>query len=152
MQDKISLRALRPAHWGWLNFKLVIGLAWPVLVLLAMPPAPAEVLGHVFGLAGLVTVIGTVISVIGLLMTAQPDSSVRTIGLSIELVGISFVAALPLTYAIAQVVLFVSGDPDGLSRIAIAILAWASVSALAARALTLIPAWRQEAVDPTKKV
>lgn len=149
---RISLRALRPAHWGWLHFKLVLGLLWPCVLLPAHPVGTAAVLGHLLGLSALITIIGTAVSVVGLLMTAQPDSGIRTVGLSIELIGISFVAALPLTYLIAQVALFAGGDPFGLSRVAVAILAWATVSALAARALTLIPAWRQEAADPTKKV
>lgn len=83
-------------------------------------------------------------------MTAQRESVVRTIGLSVELFGICLFAMLPLAYCIAEVVLFLTGDEFGLSRLAVGVLAWGVIAAIIARAATLYPAWRAEATDKHK--
>lgn len=136
-----ALRRLTPVHWAYIHFKLALGMAWPVALFFYTPTVVNDALQRtiVSTMCG-VTILGGVMSIIGLVMTAQ-RGKVRTIGVSIELAGIALLSSGPLAYFFTQATLAM----HDLDRVALAFFSYAMLAALICRLVMLLPWFIREA-------
>lgn len=130
-----ALKRLTPVHWAYIHFKLAVGIAWPVALFLFTPAVVNDALQRsiITAMSG-VTVVGGLMSIVGLVMTAQ-RGNVRTIGISIELAGIALLSSGPLAYFLTQATLAVN-DQD---RVALSVFCYAMLAALICRVVMLLP-------------
>lgn len=129
-QQKFSFKRLTKADWSWFHFKIAL-LAWSITLLIYTPIPIANALGPVAAVFTSLTAVGVVISLVGLVMSAQ-IGKIGLIGLTVEYSGIIFTFAGPVNYLITQIYLAVK-EPDGHNRYALCVLAYVVISALAAR-------------------
>ena len=136
-----ALKRLTPVHWAYIHFKLAIGVAWPVALWVFTPAAVNDALQRtIISTMSGVTIIGGVMSIVGLVMTAQ-RGKVRTIGVSIELAGIALLSSGPLAYFLTQATLAL----DNSDRVALAFFCYAMLAALICRLVMLLPWFIREA-------
>lgn len=144
------LKRLTPRHWAWLHFKIMLGVFWAVLMFVYTPYGIENALGR--GLVTgwlLVTIIGCLTSVVGLVMTVG-DGKVHVLGVSVELVGLILFSVGPVIYFFTQLALLFNGDIR--DRLALVVLAYAMCSVFIYRFVVIVPRYRQEARDETKEV
>lgn len=122
--------------WSWVHFKIAM-ITWAVLLFLYTPIPVAAALGVLSTLCTVITAIGGVVSLVGLFLSVQPGKK-SIIGLTIELAGISFMAAGPFTYFVIQIYLAAT-LPTGDQRYALIVLAYAICAALMCRLLIVYP-------------
>lgn len=136
-----ALRRLTPVHWAYIHFKLAIGVAWPAALWIFTPAAVNDALQRtiITSMAG-ATITGGVMSIIGLVMTAQVGK-VRTIGVSIELAGIALLSSGPLAYFLTQATLAL----EDTERVALAVFSYSMLAALICRLVMLLPWFIREA-------
>lgn len=145
-----ALRRLTPVHWAYIHFKLALGVAWPITLWALTPAVVNEALQRaIVTTMASVTVIGGVMSVVGLVMTAQRGRT-RTIGVSIELAGIALLSSGPLAYFLTQATLAMG--PGGEQRTALAVFSYAMLAALICRVVMLLPWFIREAQAEGKDV
>lgn len=143
-------RKLTLRHWAWLHFKLAL-LAWAIILLTYTPSSVVGALGMLVGFVAVVTIVGTAVSSVGIIMSAQGLSTRAGVtGISVELIGLCFTTAGPLSYLITQVCL--AFGPEGEQRYALCLYAYAMCAALACRILIVVPRRNREAHDQTKEV
>lgn len=130
MPKAFSFRRLTAQDWSWIHFKVAL-LVWAIFLFKFTPTAVSHALGAVSIVAASVCIFGVLLSLIGLVMSAQPDR-IGLLGLSIEYSGLIFTAAGPITYFIVQVYL-ASTLPTGDQRIALCALGYVVCAALFAR-------------------
>lgn len=143
-------RRLTLRHWSWIHFKVAM-LVWAAILLTYTPTAVAGALGAVVILISVVTILGSLTSMVGIVMSAQHGTKVGVIGISVELAGLYFMGAGPLAYLITQLWLAVT-LPGGSQRYALVVFAYAMCVALTCRILIVAPRRNMEAHDPTKGV
>lgn len=142
------LARLTPVHWAYIHFKLIIGIAWPLTLWALTPAVVNEALQRaIVTTMASVTVIGGLLSIVGLIMTAQ-RGKVRTIGVSIELAGIAFLSSGPLAYFLTQAYLAL----ENTERAALAVFSYAMLAALACRLVMVLPWFIREAQAEGKDV
>lgn len=136
-----ALQRLTPVHWAYIHFKLAIGVAWPIALWVFTPAVVNDALQRtiISAMSG-VTIVGGIMSVVGLVMTAQ-RGKVRTIGVSIELAGIALLSSGPLAYFLTQATLAL----DNTDRVALAFFSYAMLAALICRLVMLLPWFIREA-------
>lgn len=143
------LSRLTPRHWSWLHFKLAL-LVWSLTFLRYTPIRVDDTLGaQIVQLALGVTALGCLISMVGLIMSAQGGKA-GVIGLSIELSGIYFTFAAPIVYFFTQVWLAAS-LPEGEQRYALGVYAYVVIAAMICRLVIVRPRRKREANDPSKE-
>lgn len=136
-------------HWAWINFKLSLGVAWAFAMLSSTPDTIVSALSpEVIPFWTVPTIIGSLISVVGMLMYAQPPSRVKTIGVSIEFAGLCFFAIGPLVYFITRIAL-ASTTPDN-QGVPLMIFAYSMLSVILFRFIVVVPRVWFEAHDPRK--
>jgi hypothetical protein len=124
-----ALRRLKPEVTVWLQAKIAF-LLWGILFFLSVPHMVSSEIGP--GMSRAVSVfimLGSLVSIIGLLGSSDVKSEDRLLALKIELAGLILLMVGPMSYL---VVILLEG-PDsilGWSRIA---FAWALSSLLSAR-------------------
>lgn len=143
-----ALKRLTPTHVAYIHFKLALGVVWPATLWALTPSVVNDVLQRAIlsTMCG-VTIIGGTMSIIGLVMTAQ-RGKVRTIGVSIELAGITLLCSGPLAYFLTQATLAI-GDTE---RAALAVFAYSMLAALLCRLVMLLPWFIREAQPEGKGV
>lgn len=145
-----TLRRLSPVHWAYIHFKLALGVAWPITLWALTPTVVNEALQRaIVTTMASVTVIGGLMSVVGLIMTAQRGKA-RTIGVSIELAGIALLSSGPLAYFLTQATLAMGAG--GEQRTALAVYAYAMLAALICRLVMLLPWFIRESQPEGKDV
>lgn len=145
-----GVKRLTPIHWAYLHFKLAIGVAWPATLWAVTPTVLHDALKmQMVGLMCLTTLLGALLSIVGLVMTAQ-RGRVRTIGVSVELAGIALLSSGPLAYFLSQTTLAFSGN--GHERAALAVFSYAMLAAIVCRLIMLIPWFIREGRDERKEV
>lgn len=146
-----ALGRLTIRHLGWLNFKLVIGVAWPITLLTHTPASLIASLGWLVFLVASTTLAGALTSIVGLIMSAQTGAK-AVVGLSVELAGLCLMVTGPTAYCLTYVYLCFAGfnGITGSQFVPGAVFAWAMVCALVCRILIVAPRRSQEAHDATK--
>jgi hypothetical protein len=136
------LKHLTLVHWSWLHAKVALG-AWAVLLYIYTPERVDLALGWaLIGCVTLVTLIGAVVSVVGLIMSVQPGR-ITLAGLAVELSGLYFMlfgGAIP--YLITQFSL--AGKGPGTDRIALTAFAYAMCAFLVCRIALVTSRRRKE--------
>jgi hypothetical protein len=136
------LKRLTLVHWAWVHAKVALG-AWAVLLYLFTPERVNLALGWVLiGSVTLVTLVGAVVSVIGLIMSVQPGR-IALVGLTVELSGLYFMllgGAVP--YLVTQFSLISS--VSGSDRIALTAFAYAMCAFLVCRIALVTSRRRKE--------
>lgn len=134
---RLSLRTVASIH-----LKVAIG-AWAVAMLAFTPDVLDNTLGASLTLGLGVTVVGTILSVVGIVRSAHQGAHVQS-GLRLELSGIFFSFAGPVVYGIVQVYLIFTSE-RGDQRVGLAFLAYVMCAALFSR---LVVVWRRRAGIP----
>lgn len=145
-----TLRRLTPVHWGWLVFKIVLGLGWTHAMFLSTPQSIASEISVEALLIWVVgTSIGAIISLVGMLMSVSTNRRKSLRGLTVELIGIVLFAGGPFQYLAIQLSFF----PDRFTeRYALAWFAFAMLTAIGVRFVDVGGKFIKEAFDPNKKV
>lgn len=142
---------MTPRHWGWLHFKLAL-FYWANVMYRWTPNAVADSLREPLLLIWtLLTCIGAVVSIVGLVMSAQPaNNRFHVIGVSIELSGLCLFIIGPFVYWTTQLSILLTrsdGAPNMVTemhtRYAICCFAYAMMAAIVARILVVLPRFRQ---------
>lgn len=143
-----SFKRFTSQDWSWVHFKIAL-LIWTILLMQFTPTAVFSALGVVIVVAMVVSMLGILISLVGLGMSAQPDK-IGLLGLSIEYSGLLFTTAGPITYFIVQVYLAVT-LPTGDQRIALCALGYVVCAALFAR-FRMVHRRRKRAMNVVEQV
>lgn len=105
-----SLKRLRMDHWAWVQAKVML-LAWGCIYLFFPPVRTYEELGKpLVYIAASFVVIGSIISIIGLVISTNESPKHRHSGLAIEACGLIFATCGPLSFFTVQVVRVGSGE------------------------------------------
>lgn len=146
-----AFRRLTPEHLGWLHFKIALGLVWPIALITLTPVTLVGSLGWVVYFMAITTLTGALVSMTGLVMSAQ-RGTLAVVGLSVELAGLFFFLVGPLTYAITYGVLSVTGfgELKNVQFIPLAIFSYSMVAAIINRIVIVMPRRRREAHDVSK--
>jgi len=131
-------RAITPRHWGWIHFKVALGFGWGTAILFYPPPSIQQDLNHdtvyvwAFG-----TIIGAVISIVGILMTVSHRDHRKITGLGVESVGIVLLGGGPLQYFLLQLGYLFDGEFE--ARYQLTWFAYAMLAAIIVRAIIIVP-------------
>ena len=140
---KRALNHLTPVDWVFVNFKIALGILWPVFYFSGDSVRPAGTGGLFLWLWCTFTVVGFLVSLTGLIMAAQPRRF-RIPGRQIEIAGIWLFLGGPVCYGIIQATLWWNtGDALRGAQVA---LAYALTAALVARVLIVGDGVRQAAI------
>jgi glucose uptake protein GlcU len=130
------IRRLAPHQWAWLHFKLAVGLGWGHAILFVTPQiitdttTESSIRVWAYG-----TIIGAIVSIVGLFMSTSSNRKRKARGTHIEVVGVVLFAGGPLQYFILQVT-FLPGDFEG--RYALMWFAYGMLSACITRIVILL--------------
>lgn len=139
-------------QWAWLNALVGLGV-WGVCIGLFTPVSYGLLFQQpIIGIWATVTVIGVVIAIVAVLWSVSRSAVLRTLSVSIELVGLCFASAGPLVYFFAQAVQFFVPTSDGGTRYALTFFAYFALSMIIYRIVVLLPKFKKEASDGTKDV
>jgi hypothetical protein len=144
-----GLSRLRVRDWAWVQVKIVVGIGWPVQLLIHPPAGPARALGGALSTVAIVTILGALVSLFGLI-AARQRGGIAVVGLTIETVGIGFVLAGLIAYWLTQVALL--SGPDGEQRQALAWYAYGMAAAIAARLAIVLTERHEAAVRPERRI
>lgn len=106
LRGKVKLRRLTLIDAAYLHFKLALGIML-FLPLLQNPTLQQQTTGLFLLAWVIVTGVGLVVSVFGLVLGAQ-DDDVRRAGVLIELVGLTLLMAGPLVFLAVQLGLWIT--------------------------------------------
>lgn len=135
-------KRLTPVHWAWVHAKVALG-TWAALLLTFTPERVNSALGWtLIGSIALVTILGALVSIVGLVMSVQAGRYALT-GLTIELSGLYFMllgGAVP--YLVTQFSLtFAAAGSD---RIALTAFAYSMCAFLVCRIALVTSRRRKE--------
>lgn len=120
-----ALHSLQRIDWAFIHFKAALGLLW--IIPLMKSPSVQGATPPWFILAwGLLTTTGFVVSVVGLVMSAQTFQTRRD-GLRVELTGIVLLMSAPAIYGLIQIGLWVTTGVDRSIAIAFAYIICAAL-------------------------
>lgn len=143
---------LQGQHWAWLNALVALG-GWGVCIGLFTPVSYGLLFQQpIIGIWAAVTVLGVAIVIVGVLWSVASSAVLRTLAVSIELIGLCFASAGPLVYFFAQVIQFFEPTSDGGTRYALTFFAYFALSMIIYRIVVLLPRFRKEAHDGSKDV
>lgn len=129
-----TLGRLTRVDWAYINFKLALGLVFPLAYFLSDRVQASQQAFPVFLLTLawlLFTGLGFIVSVAGLIMSAQYSSKIRSRGMRLELSGLYVFLTGPVLYGISLVIWFFNTwNPLLFAQVA---LAYALSSAVLAR-------------------
>lgn len=135
--------------WGWLLFKVVLGLGWTHAMLFVTPVSIAENVSYLSLLVWTVgTMVGAVLSITGMLLGSSCKPRRALQGLTIELIGIVLFAGGPVQYLFLQIAFMTENFQ---TRYALAWFAGAMLLAIGMRALHVGRLFYKEATDPFKR-
>ena len=138
-----ALNHLTPVDWVFVNFKVALGIMWPVFYFSGDSVRPAGTGGLFLWLWCTFTVVGFLVSLAGLIMAAQPKRF-RIPGRQVEIAGIWLFLGGPVCYGILQFgLLMETHNPIRGAQVA---LAYALTAALVARVLIVRDGVRRAAI------
>jgi hypothetical protein len=140
------LRRLNIRQLGWLQFKLVLGILWPLSLIFLTPASLLGSIGWIVYLIASATLTGTAVSVTGLILSAQGGAK-ATVGLSIELAGLALFTVGPFAYFLIYLTLCFTGYGKfpGTIYVPSTCFAYAMVAAITCRILIVAPARSRQA-------
>lgn len=148
-KPKLKLQA---QHWAWLNALVGLG-AWGICIGFFTPVSYLALLQQpLVGIWAAMTVLGVAIVFTGVLWSVAKSAVLRTLSVSVELIGLCFASAGPLVYLFAQVIQFFEPTSDGGTRYALTFFAYFALSVIIYRIIVLLPRFRKEASDGSKDV
>lgn len=143
---------LQAQHWAWLNALVALGV-WGICIGFFTPVSYGVLFQQpLIGIWSAVTVLGVAIVIVGVLWSVAKSAVMRTLAVSVELLGLCIASAGPLVYFIAQVVQFFEPTSDGGTRYALTFFAYFALSMIIYRIVVLFPRFRKEAHDGSKDV
>lgn len=126
---KSPFNRLRIDHWSWVHAKAVLFVCG-FLYFVETPPSHLEELGYFLtDLVALFIMMGSVVSVIGLVISTSEDRTKVVTGLEIERFGLGIALCGPVIYTLVQLTL-VSEVPSAITR---ACFSYALAAFIAAR-------------------
>jgi len=145
-----ALKRLTRLDWAYVHFKAALGLLW-FIPLTQVDYLQRQTAVWFIAIWGLITVTGFIVSLCGLVMSAQQDHTRRN-GFRVELVGLWLIMAAPGVYGLIQVGLIVNGENRWLALAFAYIICSALVPRIimikqAAKSRRVIHKYLQEAED-----
>ncbi len=135
------LKKLRPDHWAWLHAKLAI-LVWAILFYIYTPYTVSNVLQYVITLLiSIFTVVGILISVIGLSLALSNSISRSRHGTNLEISGLWLALTGPLVLCLAF--FWIAFDENNGAFTVLASLAYAVFALLLVR-LVIVMSFRKK--------
>lgn len=132
------VRRITPRHWAWIHFKLALGLGWGTAVLFVTAPSIRETISEQsIQLWSIGTVIGGLISIVGIVVTVSRNEMWQIRGLGAETIGLVLLAGGPFQYLLIQVAYLVNGQFD--QRYQLAWFAYSMLAAIIVRMVIIIP-------------
>jgi len=143
------IKRLRARHWAWLNFLCIVGLIWPIFMLVAPPVQITEVISPVIYevIMGL-SFFGTCLAMFGY-FASQQVGRIGVIGVSLELAGLILSSLGPAALLLTRIFLLFEPHFEPLSTVLF--YDWAVCAIFLYRFVIVIPRFRFEAHDPTKE-
>lgn len=139
-------------NWAWVYFKISVA-AWAVALLLNQPALVTTTAQPAFVRVFLcLCIFGSVISIVGMIMSSQHGRWMQPVGVVIELSGILLAMIGPLCYGLTQVEILISGTDPDTSRLHLVFLAHALFAGLFARGYVVARRFWREATDKRKAV
>lgn len=134
LRTRVPLR-----YWAWIHFFLALGVGWGHAISIFPPTSYNGVvdLSLVFRM-GVITALGSIVLVIGMLITRAHKQQTAHRGLWIELVGTILLGGGPLQYLGIQVGFLIDEGVD--QRYALTWFAYAMCAVMLVRFSILIPA------------
>lgn len=125
MTLKSTLSGLTRTDWAYVHFKLSLGLLW-IIPLTQSAYLQNKTAGWFILMWGALTTVGFLISVTGLVMSAQKFQTRRN-GFRVEMTGLCLMMAAPLVYGLIQVGLVLSSGENRAIAIAFAYIICAAL-------------------------
>lgn len=130
------LKRMRAKQWAWLHFKIALGGFWSTAMFFVTPTVLKEGLPTTSILLWTIgTMIGMVISVVGMFMSMTRSRRLQLIGLTIEFVGLMLFMGGPIQYFSIQASQLGINFQD---RFALACFAYAMVAAVLVRVIEVV--------------
>ena len=145
------LRRTHLRHWAWIHAKLALGIGWGTAILFVTPESiTGSVNADSVGVWALGTMLGAIVSIVGLFMTLSYSKDTRLSGLFTEGVGIVLLAGGPLQYCFVQIGFIIDGEFA--QRYALAWFAYSMLAFVLVRILMIAPEMiRQIAINRETK-
>lgn len=141
-----GLRRLGAQHWAWINFK--VGMFMFALSVLIVRPSSTDTLNYWVGLIWCWScLVGALVSIAGIVWTAQPGDHARKYGTATELCGLILLGIGPLVYWIIMTAIVVTHEPGWEQRIGVMWFAYAMTAVVVARAMSITPRYMREVRD-----
>lgn len=148
----VALAKVPGRNWAWVYFKISIA-AWAVALLLNQPALVTSTAQPAFVRVYLgLCIFGSVISIVGMIMSSQHGRRIQPVGVVIELSGILLAAIGPICYALTQISILVDGTDPDVSRLHLVFLGHALFAGLFARGYVVARRFWREATDKRKAV
>ncbi|QSZ47237.1 hypothetical protein [Arthrobacter sp. D5-1] len=125
MSIRKALRGLTRTDWAFVHFKAALGLLW-IIPLLKSPSVQGSTPPWFILAWGFFTTLGFVVSVVGLVMSAQHFETRRN-GFRVEMSGIVLMMSGPFIYGLLQIGLAVTTGTDRSIAIAFAYIICAAL-------------------------
>lgn len=139
-------------HWAWLNALVGLG-AWGILIGIFTPLTYGVLFQQpIVAIWSILTVIGVAIAIVAVFWSVARSAVLRTLSVSVELIGLCFAAVGPVLYFLAQVLLFTVPTSDGSARYPLAFFTYFALSLIIYRIVVLFPRFRKEGHDGSKDV
>jgi hypothetical protein len=138
LHEKVPIRYI-----AWINAFLALGLGWGLTIAFLQPLRWDGLVDPIAVLRmGLLTAVGSVVTVTGLLLTRALSQRTQHKGLWIELVGTILLAAGPLQYLAIQIGFLIEASTVEAANIPGIFIAYALLSFMVVRFAIIIPALR----------
>lgn len=143
---------LQAQHWAWLNALVGLGV-WGILIGIYTPISYGVLFQQpIVAIWSILTVLGVVIAITAVLWSVARSAVLRTLAVSVELIGLCFAAVGPLLYFLAQLLLFTVPTADGSARYPLTAFTFFALSLIIYRIIVLFPRFRKEGHDGSKDV
>lgn len=132
----VVAKRFRPDHWAWMHAKVAL-LVWAILFLAFTPTKVSAALDIILASSiSFTTIIGVVISIVGLFQAMSLNIEKAKRGTNLELAGLWVALIGPVSYFATQ--FFLSFGPDGDQRIALTAFAYAVSSFVYVRIVLIL--------------
>lgn len=143
------LKRLKARHWAWLHFLAIIGVAWPVFMLVTPPELIVGVLNpSILAIAMFVSLLGSLTAMAGY-FASQQQEKIGVIGVSIELSGLILSVIGAGSYFVTRVYMLFLPETAG-ELTSTLFFAYALCAVYLYRFVIIVPRFRFEAQDPSK--
>lgn len=135
-----ALKHVRLRNYAQIGFKVSM-IVWMTILALYTPAISSAVLGATVLLLTGATILGSIVAIVGIVMTCQPGAVGRK-GLGVELAGLYSMLIGPLLYCITQIIIASTTAGGWYLRGAFVAALFVIVMAVLARAAIVGHRWR----------